>query len=110
MKVKKINLHVVVSVESFVADGARELGGADEDLGWCRDPILGLSHFSRVSGSGRGGGRPNMEGDGDSVLGVRVLVRVALAGRAQREQGGALIIAFKIAQSVAGRHVSLHVV
>lgn len=36
------DLHVVVSVECLVADGAGELGGADEDLRRRGDPVLPL--------------------------------------------------------------------
>lgn len=78
-KMKKKNLHVVVSVESFAANGARELGGADEDLGGCRDPILGL--ITRVSGGGRGGGGADMESHGDSILAIRVLEVLVLVVR-----------------------------
>lgn len=126
---KKKNLHVVVSVESFAANGARELGGADEDLGRCRDPILGLCDLiTRVSDGGRSGGWADMESHGDSILAIRVLqvlvvrreaavvlLRVALPRRPQREQGGAVIIffvCFKIVETLTGRHVwegmSLH--
>lgn len=45
-------LHVVVSVEGFAAHGAGELGGADQDLGRCGDPVLPLRscHVARVYG------------------------------------------------------------
>lgn len=42
MKKLLADLHVVVSVEGFEADGAGELRGADEDLRRRRDPVLAL--------------------------------------------------------------------
>ena len=52
------NLHVVVSVECFVADSARELRWANKDLSWRRNPVLGwkrscsiMSRDARVVGS-----------------------------------------------------------
>lgn len=56
------HLHVVETVEHFVADSARELGGSDEDLSRRRDPVLALSGSRsqmkiRLGGGGGGGGR-----------------------------------------------------
>ena len=42
------NLHIVISAECFVADRARELGWADEDLGRRGDPVLSLGRTARV--------------------------------------------------------------
>jgi len=37
------HLHVVETVEHFVADSAGELGGSNEDLSRRRDPVLALN-------------------------------------------------------------------
>lgn len=39
----ELNLHVVVSIECFIADRASELGRADKDLSWGRNPVLSFN-------------------------------------------------------------------
>lgn len=94
-KPKKMNLHVVVAVEGFAANGAGELGRADEDLGRSGDPVLG-----RREARSLGGGRADVESDGDATFRARVLEvlvwlvpgRVGLARRAEGEEGGAIFV------------------
>ena len=46
-----MNLHVVETVEGFVTDSARKLGGTNKDLSRRRDPILRNNGSVRWFGS-----------------------------------------------------------
>lgn len=74
-----VHLHVVVSVEGFSTDRAGELGGTNEDLGRCRDPVVcGVEGADRRGGGGGERRRANVhcDGDGGSILMmIRVLKR-----------------------------------
>jgi hypothetical protein len=80
------NLHVVVSVECFVADSARELCWTNKDLCRRRNPVLAFersNHVIRVSRVGpRSNWRTNVKGYCYTTLTRRFLVthRVAWGG------------------------------
>lgn len=67
------NLHVVETVEGFVTDCARKLGGSNEDLLRSRDPISTVNRSRRRR---FGGGKANVEGHCYTTDEVRVLLVV----------------------------------
>lgn len=96
------HLHVVVSVEGFVANRARELRWTDEDLCWWWNPVLAFNRSSsnvmmiRVARAAAAGGgswswrRTNAEGYSDTIFGARV-VTVMILRRGMAWQVGMVV-------------------
>lgn len=77
------NLHVVETVEGFVTDSARKLGGPNEDLLRSRDPISTVNWRGRRFGGSGGGGKTNVEGHcyTTQVIGARFLLMITHSRR-----------------------------